>query len=118
MPLTEEQLAGLAGGGWSGLDGVDLTEAQREDPNEVYAKSLEQYANDVIVAKMFSTASGKRALELIRNRTIEQPSFLPNIANPSEMGYFREGENNMYRWFLKVIERADGGPPAKPKTET
>lgn len=115
--LSDEQLAGLTGGGWSGLDGVDLTEAQREDPNEVYAKTLEQYENDTIVAKAFSTASGKQALELIRERTIEQPAFRPDIANPAEMGYFREGENNMYRWILNCIRRSGDGPPSKPKKE-
>jgi len=51
--------------------------------------------DDLLVAKVFVTKDGQELLDLLKLRTLDQPTFVPGD-DPS-YGYFREGQNSIIR---------------------
>lgn len=72
-------------------------------------KAERQRINRMIFAT-FNTGPGVEFIEWLRERTIMQPSFDPRYgAAAANQGFFREGENNIYRTILKAIHDAKEG---------
>lgn len=95
----------LAGEGWSALDAIS---AEKEpDPAAVEA----DFALSKAIAATFSAGAGGEVLAWLRQRTIEQPAFNPD-AGPmaASQGFFREGQNSIYREIMRRIAAAQAGP--------
>ena len=84
--------------GWSALDAAD------KDPSpEAQEQVLEIYK---AVKRIQTTADGKVLFDFLRHKTIEAPTFAPGIPYAAEVGFMREGENNIYRWLVRCVNRA------------
>ena len=92
--------------GWSGLDAPSaLSEEEQERAAE------EDHNINRAIHRVFTTGTGPIVLEWLRTRTIEQPAFNPKITNAAEQGFTREGQNSIYREFVRRIRVAEDGPP-------
>ena len=84
----------------------DFTASKPKIPQEVVDKIKEM---DVLIAKTFSTPTGRKVLKFLRDETIEKPIFRrigQDIAGANE-GYFREGQNELVRQLETRIKRAN-----------
>ncbi len=84
----------------------EFNEKKKGVPSEVAQKILEM---DVLIAKTFSTETGRKVLKFLRDETIEKPVFRrvgSDIAGVNE-GYFREGQNELVRQLEMRIKRAN-----------
>ncbi|NTV06735.1 MAG: hypothetical protein HGA59_09570 [Chlorobiaceae bacterium] len=55
-------------------------------------------------AQCFLSDSGKKVLEYLRSKTIDQPTWVPELGE--KHGYAREGQNSIYREITRQIEYA------------
>jgi len=93
-------------GGWDALHNAPQISAEQK---------REQAEKRFIEAKLISgamtTASGKRFLAWLRSKTVDQPSFVPG-PHGADQGFFREGQNSIYREILRMMEISKH-PPEK-----
>ena len=80
--------------GWEGLD----FKAQDTDITK------DVISLDMKYAKVFSTPEGQEILQDLVNRTLELPTWYPEL--PDSYGYVREGQNMIVREITKRIKRA------------
>jgi hypothetical protein len=76
----------------------------------VKAFEAEQWRVDSMFASVFATPQGRQVLAFLRQRTIEQPCWVPG--QDAAHGYAREGQNSIVREIEMRIQRAAKGPPA------
>lgn len=90
--------------GWAALDraGVDAAKQAREAREE-------QWRLDSLHAAVFNTAQGREVLAHLRERTIEQPCWVPG--QDASYGWSREGQNSVVREIEQRLARARRGPP-------
>ena len=82
--------------GWDDMNGAPavLNETSRE-PTEL----------DLLFARVFSNAEGRKVIKYLRETTIEQPCWVPG-ADPSH-GFMREGQNALVRYIEARIRAAE-----------
>jgi hypothetical protein len=97
----------LSGEGWSALNAIG--EQPTPDPAAVEA----DFQLSRSIAATFGSGTGALVLAWLRERTIEQPAFNPD-AGPmaASQGFFREGQNSIYREIVRRIAEAREGPPS------
>lgn len=86
----------------------DFTQKKIEVDPKIADKLREM---DALIAKTFSTPTGKRVLQYLRDETIEKPVFRRigmDLAGVNE-GFFREGQNELVRQLEMRIKRANSG---------
>tara|TARA_Y100000310_G_scaffold291453_1_gene319415 strand:+ start:5880 stop:6227 length:348 start_codon:yes stop_codon:yes gene_type:complete len=106
MSEAAKDAAGWLESGWAGVDAP--TEVSSEEQERA---AEEDHKINRAIHRMFTTGTGPIVLEWLRTRTIEQPAFNPSIANPAEQGFTREGQNSIYREFVRRMRAAEDGPP-------
>ena len=79
-----------------GWDGLDFSTPDEKDTDAINL--------DMKYAKVFSTPEGLEVLNDLLNRTVERPTWYPEL--PSSYGYVREGQNMIVREITKRINRA------------
>lgn len=96
--------------GWGGFE-----QGQRELPDD-QKKKLEREAQDRLekqraIAKKFKGPQGKLALSYLRELTIEQPCFNPNLPDgvAVNFGFFREGQNSIVRDIERLVDQLEKG---------
>lgn len=88
---------------------------EREDAERRRAALIERYRVDTLFARVFGSAEGAELLRILRQQTIEQPSWVPG--QDSSHGFAREGQNSLVREIERRIARAHLGPPAEINEE-
>ena len=78
--------------GWEGLNTLDV---HRKD---------DQLELDKAYARTFETEEGKKVLEHLKSKTLDQPTWIPG--SDTSFGFAREGQNSVMRDILMRIERA------------
>jgi hypothetical protein len=78
-----------------GWDGIELADKKPID---------EQEDLDILYKRTFTSEEGKRVLEHLKNKTIEQPTWVPGSGH--ELAYAREGQNSVVKDIIRRIERA------------
>ena len=58
---------------------------------------------DKLVAKVLSTSDGQKLLDLLKKKTLDQPSFYPG--EDASYGYIREGQNSIVRELVQKLDR-------------
>jgi len=82
--------------GWEGLRVLD-----NPSKNETKNKQVEI---DKAFARTFETEEGKKVLEFLIHKTLNQPTWVPG--GDHSFGYVREGQNSVIREIQQRIERA------------
>jgi len=83
----------------------DFMEADRAIPEKA-AKELREM--DLLIAKCFNSAVGKKVLAYLVESTINQPVLLVSEGlGGIGVGYKREGQNDLIRLIQKRIKRAN-----------
>ncbi len=82
--------------GWEGIEVLD--EEPKGEPKD------RQIELDKAFARTFETTEGKKVLDYLASRTLQQPTWVPGADN--SYGYAREGQNSIIREINKRIERA------------
>lgn len=78
--------------GWEGIETLGI---QSKD---------DQIELDKAYARTFDTEEGKKVLEHLKSKTLNQPTWVPG-SEPS-FGYAREGQNSVIRDIVMRMERA------------
>ena len=81
--------------GWEGINVVDFEAVKTKDDD---SKRL-----DRAFARTFETAEGKIVLDYLKEKTINQPTWV--IGAGTDFGFAREGQNSIVRDILQRIER-------------
>ena len=86
----------------SGWDGIQVLE------NEVNQETKnEQLEIDKTFARTFETEEGRKCLNFLIGKTIDQPTWV--TGGDSSHGYVREGQNSVVREIKMRMERAKNG---------
>lgn len=110
--MSDKTLSDYLTGGWAGLN----TEAQAQATNTESAH--QQWETAMRIAKPFMSRDGQDALALLREKTIDNATWDPDLGpNAINNGFFREGQNSIVRYVLGCIEKAKEGPPADPNAK-
>lgn len=93
--------------GFDGWGGVDPSPEMLKQLQESVASTDElDFAKAMF--GLFATPLGQTVLEGIRKHTVEQscwPNEVSDGAALALMAAHREGENNLYRWIVSMIEK-------------
>jgi len=81
--------------GWEGVQVLDQEPINNKD---------DQFAIDKSFARTFDTEEGKKVLDYLVSKTLNQPTWLPG--GDHTFGYAREGQNSIIREIQMRIERA------------
>jgi|TARA_R110000803_G_scaffold92029_3_gene159535 hypothetical protein len=81
--------------GWEGVQVLDQEPINNKD---------DQFAVDKSFARTFDTEEGKKVLDYLVSKTLNQPTWLPG--GDHTFGYAREGQNSIIREIQMRIERA------------
>ena len=81
--------------GWEGVQVLDQEPINNKD---------DQFAVDKSFARTFDTEEGKKVLDYLVSKTLNQPTWLPG--GDHTFGYAREGQNSIIREIQIRIERA------------
>ena len=110
---TDEDVMNYLNNGWGGLEHQDENaEAQREERAE------EDYRINKAIHSTFGSGDGALVLEWLRDATIEQPTFNPQLGIIAVLqGCSREGQNSIYREIVRRMKLAEMGPPSAKTTE-
>ena len=110
--------------GWENLNGSPQQKADQAKAQEDAA--LAQYESDKMIFDTLSTGRGPEFMEWLERVTIRQPTFVAGaqevepgsltILPAEQQGFFREGQNSMFRYFEAAIKRAMAGPPTAQAT--
>lgn len=88
-----------------------MTEGWRSLHNKNQQKVTSHLSDDeVILASVFNTENGKKALKVLEKLTTEKPSLqvMHNDGiNTAIAMAMREGENNLYRKILLIIKKVN-----------
>ena len=84
--------------GWEGIDVLDEKSIASKD---------NQLELDKAFARTFETEEGRKCLDFLIRRTIDQPTWVPG--GDSSHGYVREGQNSVVREIKMRMERAKNG---------
>ena len=79
-----------------GWEGIELMDQKPID---------EQKDLDLLYKKTFTSEEGKRVLEHLKSRTLDQSTWVPGSGTDS--AFAREGQNSVVRDIIRRIERAD-----------
>lgn len=80
----------------------DIPAAVNRAPMEEAEKAA--YEENIHFQRVFSTASGRKVLDWMIKHTLDTPTWLPGRS--PDVGYFREGQNNLVRQIKSKIEKA------------
>ena len=80
--------------GWEGVQVLDQEPINNKD---------DQFAVDKSFARTFDTEEGKKVLDYLVSKTLNQPTWLPG--GDHTFGYAREGQNSIIREIQMRIER-------------
>lgn len=115
--LTKLGITGNAEG-WAGLDPTspDNTAAREQQARERFERAK-------VIADAFTDDKGRRALQALRDQTVELAAWKPDelgLLNAIGFGIYREGQDQLIRFIERCIETAERGPtgegqPAKPR---
>ena len=82
--------------GWDGIEFLDVkSKSETKDTELETNKSF---------ARTFETEEGKKVLEILINKTLKQPTWVPG--GDTSLGFAREGQNSIIREIQTRIERA------------
>jgi hypothetical protein len=84
-----------------GWDGLNATVADSKKTKI----TKEQKEIDLACARAFKTVDGKKFLNYLKSKTLDQPAWVPGV--DASFGYAREGQNSIVREILNRIERAE-----------
>lgn len=98
--MNPDDLAGLRG--WDYLDAAKLADAKKRAGQKAYEI-------DSLAAAVFGTQEGKRLLRWMLKQTVLRPTVTPTSTEFA--AGIREGQNDLVRQILAMIERAKKGPP-------
>jgi hypothetical protein len=82
--------------GWDGIEFLDVKPKSETKDTELETNKA--------FARTFETKEGKKVLEFLINKTLQQPTWIPGGDN--SYGYAREGQNSIIREIQQRIERA------------
>lgn len=82
--------------GWDGIEFLDVK--SKNEPKDIEIEINKAFA------RTFETEEGKKVLEFLIKKTLEQPTWVPGGDN--SYGYAREGQNSIIREIQQRIERA------------
>jgi len=112
--------------GWDNLNGSPAEQAEASKAAEDAA--LAQYENDKMIFDVLATGRGLEFMDWLERVTIRQPTFVAGaqevepgsltILPAEQQGFFREGQNSMFRYFEAAIKRAQAGPPTAQAQNT
>lgn len=104
---TPEDIMGYLSNGWGGLDN------QEQISEDLQAeRASEDYQINKAIHNTFATPDGAIVLEWLRNATIEQATFNPQLGIVAVLqGCSREGQNSIYRELVRRMVMAQDGPP-------
>ena len=94
--------------GWEGLENAPEMAKVQQDEN-----ALKAYETARMIAGAVTSPEGVLFMAWLKSMTADQPCFSPQaIAGnyAAEQGFFREGQNSVYRDILRQIEVAHAGP--------
>ena len=77
-----------------GWDGIELADQKPVD---------EQEDLDILYKRTFTSEEGKRVLEHLKNKTIEQPTWVPGSGH--ELAYAREGQKSVVKDIMRTNTR-------------
>lgn len=110
-----------------GWDGLNTEGAMAQAAEVAEAANLRQYETDKMIFDVLATGRGPEFMAWLERVTIRQASFVAGIQEvepgnvtvlPAEQqGFFREGQNSMFRFFEAAIDRAKAGPPVNVASE-
>ena len=81
--------------GWDGIEVLDENPMQLRDDTIAIDKSF---------ARTFETEEGKKVLQYLISKTLQQPTWIPG--GDTSFGFAREGQNSIIREIQTRIERA------------
>ena len=91
--MQSEKIQSINNEGWEGVDAT-VKKVVNSQPS----------ALDRSFARCFQTDDGKKVLQYLTSKTLDQPAWLPEFA--PEYGYSREGQNSIVREINNRIRRA------------
>ena len=74
------------------------------DTEQLEIQRQKDYEQDVAFLVAFSTPNGKKVMDWLQLHVLDAPTWWPS--QPSEYGYFREGQNSLVRQIKDKIKRA------------
>ena len=104
-------------GGWPTVEGATATPEQLAEMEAAKeGMELRRHNDAKIFHAAFSKGNGAKALKILRDMTIEQPCFNPEVGeNAARMGFTREGQNSIVRYIEQQMQLAEEGPPTVSK---
>ena len=93
-------------GGWDALHNAPQISAEQQ-----FEQASVRFNEAKMITAALTSASGKRLLSWLRSKTVDQPSFVPG-PHGADQGFFREGQNSIYREILRMMEISKH-PPEK-----
>lgn len=117
--LTKQLTHGFAQGGWDSLTSKPDAAAEHEIQQQQLEAQLKIYEEMAEIAAPFMTPAGALALERIKKRLYEPPTFQMELLRNNgiqgeaniQYGFWREGQRSSYLFILQAIEIAKQGPP-------
>lgn|GEM_PF-3179898 len=98
MPdLSKMPAFGDGGWFWLSAEGQTFAETMAKQSGSVSTEIADAYR------AVFSTPQGQLILRDLEARTVRQPTWVPELPNPEQNGYAREGQNSMYRYIEAQI---------------
>lgn len=98
--------------GWGAINEATRppTRAEIDAHNQ---EAMRHHEEAKAVFACFNAPEGRAALEWLRRRTIETPTFIPGSPHSEHYGFFRSGENNIYFEILQMMQEAQEPPQLK-----
>jgi hypothetical protein len=98
--------------GWAGLNDTPTpTEqvAQEKAERHMESEQAESEVQKMALVTCFRGAYGIAALRYLRDKTIEQPCFNPEVKGENAIyyGFFREGQNSIIREIERLVKDAE-----------
>lgn len=95
--------------GWAGINNPDnLSPEQRERLDKEREHEIAKDAEiNKAIASAFSKGAGATVLAWLKERTIDNPCFVPTLGDQCiNHGLVREGQNSIYRDIVRRMEQA------------
>lgn len=99
-------------GGWGTVEGAQPTPEQLAEAEAQREHVEQQRRTDAkLFHSTFSKGSGVKVLKILRDMTIEQPCFNPEVGeSAARQGFTREGQNSIVRYIEQQMQIAEEGP--------
>lgn len=104
------------------LHAADFPVYDRETLDEMAEEATEQSQKELDelrkkFATVFSTQKGRDVLEHLFDKTLRRATWDPQVDNPEQHGYYREGENSLVAYITKMVNEGRTGEPHQSRKE-